>query len=55
MIRTNDHPPAHMHVFGPDGRAKKYLDCESGTVRLICNPGQAAQPIHAIARQGVWL
>lgn len=30
MIYTLDHPPAHVHVVGPDGRAKIALNCQQG-------------------------
>ena len=35
MILTNDHPPPHVHVLGPEGRAKIRLDCERGGVDLL--------------------
>ncbi|WP_420856656.1 DUF4160 domain-containing protein [Sulfuritortus calidifontis] len=30
MIYTHDHPPAHAHLVGPNGRAKVLLNCPSG-------------------------
>lgn len=32
MIYTNDHGPSHVHVVGPDGRAKIALNCPRGPV-----------------------
>ncbi len=33
MIYTHDHGPAHIHIVGPDGRAKVMLNCPSGPLR----------------------
>jgi hypothetical protein len=30
MIYSLDHPPPHVHVVGPDGRAKVALNCPHG-------------------------
>ncbi|WP_131112258.1 DUF4160 domain-containing protein [Sulfuricystis thermophila] len=30
MIYTLDHPPPHVHVVGPGGRAKIALNCAGG-------------------------
>lgn len=30
MIYTLDHPPVHVHVVGPNGRAKIALNCQRG-------------------------
>lgn len=30
MIYVKDHGPAHVHVVGPDGRAKIELNCPGG-------------------------
>ncbi len=30
MIYTLDHGPAHVHLVGPDGRAKIALNCPDG-------------------------
>ena len=30
MVYTLDHPPAHVHVVGPDGRATIALGCPNG-------------------------
>ena len=35
MIYTHDHAPAHVHLVGPDGRAKIALNCPSGPVVLV--------------------
>ncbi|WP_409071626.1 DUF4160 domain-containing protein [Burkholderia stagnalis] len=34
MIRTNDHPPPHVHVIGPDKQASFWLHCPNGSVEL---------------------
>lgn len=39
MILTNDHPPPHVHVIGPEGRAKIQLDCQNGVVDLLWHDG----------------
>lgn len=39
MIRTNDHLPPHVHVLGPEGRAKIYIDCENGAIHLVSHDG----------------
>lgn len=39
MIRTNDHPPTHVHVLGSEGRAKIRLDCEQGGIELMWHDG----------------
>ncbi|MFZ4536603.1 DUF4160 domain-containing protein [Propionivibrio sp.] len=35
MIYTHDHAPAHVHLVGPDGRAKIALNCPGGPVVLV--------------------
>ena len=30
MIYTDDHAPSHIHLVGPDGRAKIALNCPEG-------------------------
>jgi hypothetical protein len=30
MVYTHDHPPAHVHIVGPAGRAKVLLNCPEG-------------------------
>ena len=30
MVYTHDHPPAHVHIVGPNGRAKVLLNCPDG-------------------------
>ncbi|MFM9971453.1 MAG: DUF4160 domain-containing protein [Burkholderiales bacterium] len=35
MIYTRDHGPAHVHLVGPDGRAKFALNCPDGPAVLI--------------------
>lgn len=30
MVYTRDHAPAHVHIVGPEGRAKVALNCPSG-------------------------
>lgn len=30
IVYTHDHPPAHVHIIGPDGRAKVMLNCPDG-------------------------
>jgi hypothetical protein len=32
MIYSLDHPPAHVHLVSPDGRAKIALNCPDGPV-----------------------
>ena len=32
MIYTRDHTPAHVHLVGPEGRAKIALNCPYGPV-----------------------
>ncbi len=34
MMFPNDHPPAHVQVFGKDGEALIYLNCPSGPPSL---------------------
>ena len=37
MIYTLDHAPAHVHLVGPEGRAKIALNCPKGpTVPIDC-------------------
>jgi hypothetical protein len=35
MIYTLDHPPAHVHFVGPEGRAKIALNCPEGPLLPI--------------------
>ena len=39
MILTKDHPPAHVHAIGADGRAKIQLDCMNGCIELLWHDG----------------
>lgn len=32
LIYTHDHAPAHVHLVGPEGRAKIALNCPNGPV-----------------------
>lgn len=34
MIRTNDHPPPHVHIVGPEAEAIFFLNCPAGPVKL---------------------
>jgi hypothetical protein len=44
VIHTNDHPPANVHVIGPDCEAEFILHCPHGPVELRenyrCSPVQ---------------
>jgi hypothetical protein len=35
MIYTHDHAPSHVHLVGPEGRAKIALNCPNGPVVLV--------------------
>lgn len=39
MIYTHDHAPSHVHLVGPDGRAKIALNCPDGPLALIDSRG----------------
>lgn len=39
MIYTLDHGPAHVHLVGPEGRAKVALQCPDGPVVPIDSRG----------------
>jgi hypothetical protein len=51
MIRTNDHPPPHVHVLGPDGRAKIHFDCENGTIDLVSHEGMTRSDLRRILQE----
>lgn len=44
VIFTNDHPPAHVHVFG-DGQAKIDLLGPDGAPDLVCAEGMTRSEV----------
>jgi hypothetical protein len=53
MILTNDHPPAHVHVIGADGRAKIELDCTAGSIELLWHHGISRADLRPILAETV--
>ena len=51
MIRTNDHPPPHVHVLGPEGRAKIHFDCGNGAIDLVSHNGVTRADLRRILEQ----
>lgn len=49
MVRTNDHPPPHVHVEGPGKQAAFELHCPNGPVTLRDNLGFSKKELQAIA------
>jgi hypothetical protein len=49
MLFLNDHTPPHVHVPGPDGRAKFELGATPGDVLLVECDGIAAAMLRRIA------
>jgi hypothetical protein len=49
MLFLNDHSPPHVHVMGPDGRAKFALGTTPDDVLLVECEGVAAAMLRRIA------
>jgi len=50
MIHSNDHRPAHVHVFTPDGvEAEFWLNCPDGPPTLRIDRGMPAARLRMIA------
>lgn len=49
MVRTNDHPPPHVHVLGPGKEAVFELNCPDGPVTLRDNLGFSRKELQGIA------
>jgi len=50
-IYTNDHPPPHVHVVGPDREAKFELNCPDGPVRLVEQRGFRIPELNAVGAE----
>ena len=50
MIYGNDHRPAHVHVWGPDGEAVFILNCWQGPAELRENYGLRARELDKAER-----
>jgi len=48
MIYSLDHPPAHVHIVGPEGRARIALNCPNGPAIPIDAHGIAAATLKRI-------
>ncbi len=51
VIFLNDHEPAHVHVIGPEGRARFYLGRDPGDVALLEAEGIPTPILRRIAAQ----
>lgn len=49
VIHSNDHRPAHVHVFGGDYEVVFHLHCPRGPPELLENYGGSRQQVKRIA------
>ncbi len=50
-VLSNDHPPPHVHVIGPDRSAKFELNCPAGPVRLVEQRGFRHSELNDVIRK----
>ena len=51
VVFTNDHPPPHVHVVGPDRTAKFALNAPDGPVALVEHIGFRIAELNTIAAE----